>query len=101
GARRLILMGERAPAAREADAALRELQRRGAEVTVRDGDVSDAAQVAQVVTAIDREGRPLRGVVHAAGVLDERVLLQQDPAGFASVLAPKAEGAWQLHRLTR
>ncbi len=35
---------------------------------------------------------PLRGVVHAAGVLDDGVLQQQDWARFAEVLAPKVDG---------
>src|SRR6185503_16441592 len=44
---------------------------------------------------------PLRGVVHAAGVLDDGVLLQQDDRRFAAVLAPKVAAAWDLHVLTR
>jgi acyl carrier protein len=43
----------------------------------------------------------LRGVFHAAGVLDDGVLLQQNEERFAAVMAPKVRGAWNLHRLTR
>jgi acyl carrier protein len=45
--------------------------------------------------------QPLRGVVHAAGVLDDGVLLQQSWEHFARVLAPKISGGWNLHQLTR
>ena len=44
---------------------------------------------------------PLRGVIHAAGVLDDGMLGQQDWSRFAKVMAPKVEGSWNLHMLTR
>jgi myxalamid-type polyketide synthase MxaB len=34
-------------------------------------------------------------------VLDDGMLAAQTPARFAAVMAPKAEGAWHLHRLTQ
>src|SRR5262249_28336122 len=42
-----------------------------------------------------------RGVVHAAGVLDDGLLLHQELARFERVLAPKVAGAWNLHLATR
>jgi hypothetical protein len=44
---------------------------------------------------------PLRGIIHAAGVLDDGVLEHQSVDRFAHVIAPKARGAWNLHELTR
>jgi acyl carrier protein len=43
---------------------------------------------------------PLRGVVHAAGVLDDGILLQLDAGRFRSVMLPKVAGTWNLHRAT-
>jgi acyl carrier protein len=43
---------------------------------------------------------PLAGVIHAAGTLEDKALLQQDWAAFAKVFAPKVWGAWHLHQLT-
>ena len=43
----------------------------------------------------------LRGVLHCAGVLDDGTLEQQEPARFRTVMAPKIQGAWNLHMLTR
>jgi len=43
---------------------------------------------------------PLRGVVHAAGVLDDGILLQQDWERFTRVMAPKVKGL-NLHILTQ
>ena len=42
----------------------------------------------------------LRGVVHAAGVLDDGVIPHQTWARFRTVLAPKVAGSWNLHRAT-
>src|SRR5262249_29728075 len=50
---------------------------------------------------IAKSGAPLRGIVHAAGVLDDGVMLQQTWERFAKVMAPKVDGAWRLHEATR
>ena len=42
----------------------------------------------------------LRGVVHAAGVLDDGMIEQQTWHRFTDVMAPKVRGTWNLHRLT-
>jgi acyl carrier protein len=39
--------------------------------------------------------------VHAAGVLDDGILLQQNWERFAKVMAAKVKGTWNLHRLTQ
>ena len=44
---------------------------------------------------------PLRGVVHAAGVLRDAALINQRPADGDEVRRGKVEGAWILHDLTR
>ncbi|WBB80648.1 type I polyketide synthase [Micromonospora sp. WMMD882] len=99
GARRLLLVGRRAPAGATLTA-LDDLRRSGAEVTVASVDVARPDEVAGLVAAIPAD-RPLRGVVHAAGVLADGVLLQQTWTDFARVLAPKVDGGWNLHRATR
>ncbi len=43
---------------------------------------------------------PLRGIVHAAGVLDDGVLSQQTWPRFETVLGPKVIGGFNLHRAT-
>ncbi len=99
GARHLVLMGRRGaqPSVEQRLTNLRDL---GAEVQVVRGDVGQAIDVARVVAAIDSSPHPLRGIIHAAGVLDDGILLQQTPERFARVLAPKVAGAWNLHRAT-
>ena len=55
----------------------------------------------QVLARIDTTMPPLRGVIHAAGVLDDGMLAHQSWERFERVLAPKIAGAWHLHTLTR
>jgi SAM-dependent methyltransferase/acyl carrier protein len=100
GARHLVLMGRRAPA-EAARTAIREMEAHGAQVVVAQGDVAQEADVQGVLAQIADGQPPLRGIIHAAGVLDDGVLLQQTWERFAKVLAPKVEGAWNLHRLTQ
>ena len=95
----LALVGRGEPSAAAAGA-VDELRRAGIQVLVGRADVSDSRQLARVFEAIDAELPPLTGVVHAAGILDDGILLQQDAARFASVMAPKVAGAWNLHVAT-
>lgn len=100
GVRRLVLSSRRGPD----DAARRELEAlrdAGAEVLVLPCDVSRRDQVDAALAAIAGRGWRLRHVYHAAGLLDDAVLLQQDWPRFERVLAPKAAGAWHLHEATR
>jgi NAD(P)-dependent dehydrogenase (short-subunit alcohol dehydrogenase family)/acyl carrier protein len=94
-----VLTGRSAPsiAAREV---LNELEEAGARVVVAAADVAREEQVASVLDEARRRLPPLRGVVHAAGVLDDGILAQQTRERFETVMAPKASGAWNLHRLT-
>jgi acyl carrier protein len=52
------------------------------------------------MSRIEQSMPPLRGVVHAAGILDDRTLLEMDTQRFLRVLEPKVIGAFNLHTLT-
>ncbi|MEV4338544.1 type I polyketide synthase [Streptomyces sp. NPDC049590] len=100
GARHLVLLGRRAPDA-DARAALAELTASGATVDVVQADVTRAEDVRSVMDAFGRHRPVLRGVFHAAGVLDDGTLLQQDWNRYRAVLAPKVIGAHHLDLCTR
>ena len=101
GARNLVLAGRSGIASEEARACLRRLETAGAQVAAVRADVGREEDVAGLLEEFRRAMPPLRGVVHAAGVFDDRVLMRHDRERFARVLAPKVKGAWNLHRLTR
>jgi len=100
GAGELVLVGRSAPSD-QAQAVIAELGASGARVVSRRCDIADAGQCADLLRAIEREHAPLRGVFHLAGVLDDGVLRDQTSQRFERVLAAKAQGAWNLHQLTR
>ena len=99
GARHVALLGRTAPTstAREAIATL---SAAGAEVVALQADVSRAEDVDRAVATIQARMPRLRGIFHAAGTLDDGVLLQQDWQRFERVFAPKVAGAWHLHTRT-
>jgi acyl carrier protein len=80
---------------------IRTLEALGARILVAQVDVADGAQMAALLAQIKQSHPPLRGVVHAAGVLEDGILQQMSWTAFAAVLAPKVRGAWHLHRLTQ
>jgi myxalamid-type polyketide synthase MxaC len=99
GARYLALSGRRGAATPEVQDALRELEQSGVQVAVIQADVSRAEDVVRMLEACQSLA-PLRGIIHAAGVVDDGVLQQQTPERFARVMGPKVQGAWHLHALT-
>ena len=100
GARHLVLLGRNAPSA-SAQQTLDALRSAGAHVVAARGDVARADHVASVIESIRMSMPPLRGVVHAAGVLDDGIVAHLDQRRLRDVMAPKVEGAWNLHALTR
>ena len=80
--------------------AIRELEALGASVHLASVDVADEAQLTTFLNGFAAEGwPPIRGVVHAAGVLRDGLLSQLDQAALNTVLRPKMIGGWLLHRL--
>ena len=103
GAKHLVLTGRRG-ASPEVQERLSQLEAGGAEVQVVAVDVSDPTAVDQLMTPY-RQGAPtlppLRGIVHAAGVLEDGVLQHQTWSRFEQVMAPKVAGSWNLHQATQ
>ena len=62
--------------------------------------LADVAKEGDVRRCIGELDRPLRGVFHLAGVLDDRSMQQMTRESFAMVFGPKARGALYLHRAT-
>ncbi len=100
GARHLVLLG-RSGAKADSEQQLEALEQFGATVVIAKADVSNYAQVAQVLAGIEQASHPLRGIIHAAGVLDDGILQRLSWERFDYVMQPKVQGAWNLHLLTK
>lgn len=100
GARHLILLS-RSKMAAAAAPAVQALEAGGTQVQIVQADVSQRQSLHENLMRHLAASPPLRGVIHAAGLLDDGVLIQQSWEQFDRVLAPKMMGAWNLHQLTR
>lgn len=99
GAGRLVLMGRSAPRGRAAGR-LAGLRAAGAEVETVACDVADADALETALAALRTGPFPLRGVVHAAGLLADSTIRNLTSAQLDEVLAPKVAGAANLDAAT-
>ena len=97
GARYLILMGRSQPSD-EVKAVISQWEQRGIDVFIVQGDVCDQVTVNQLFATVKASMPPLRGIIQAAGVLKDGVLLQQTWADFSEAIGPKIFGSWNLHQ---
>jgi myxalamid-type polyketide synthase MxaB len=99
GARYVVLTGRSAPSERSQQT-IDAMVEAGAQISVIRADVSKPGEVKALVAACQAQA-PLRGIVHAAGVLDDGIIDNQTPERFTHVMAPKIHGAWSLHLETQ
>ncbi len=100
GVRQLVLTSRRGPEAEGAAELVDELAGLGCEARVVACDVSDRAQCAALIEGIGEAQHPLRGVIHAAGVLEDGVVVSMSTEQVERVMRPKVDGAFHLHELT-
>ncbi|NUK13059.1 SDR family NAD(P)-dependent oxidoreductase, partial [Streptomyces lunaelactis] len=96
GAGHIVLNG-RSPGSESTERTLDELRARGTRITVVLGDIADPGTAERLVTAATASGLPLRGLVHAAMVLDDAAVTNISDDQLLRVWHPKATGAWRLH----
>ncbi|WP_447752582.1 SDR family NAD(P)-dependent oxidoreductase [Pseudomonas nicosulfuronedens] len=97
GAGHIVLIGRRGNASPGAVGLLAELRGLGAEATALAVDVADVGAVSALIAGLHRPERPLCGIYHAAGVLEDQLLVQMSAEQLRQVMQPKAQGAWALH----
>ena len=100
GARHLVLIGRRPPD-ETARFHIERMEEQGAIVRTIQADVTDFPRMQSVLKIFETGLPALCGIVHAAGVLADAMLINQTWAAFEKVLAPKVSGALNLHELTR
>ncbi|MEM9488322.1 MAG: type I polyketide synthase, partial [Myxococcota bacterium] len=100
GATHLGLLARREPA-EAARATIARLRQRG--VTVRNlaADVCERTALDRALAELRSDGRPLRGIIHAAGALDDALVTKLDRQRLRTALDPKVRGTCNLDALTR
>ena len=103
GARHLTLLdrdpgrGRDAQWVREASGIAHFFPHEDVQIDTVPADVSRREDVDRCLAGLTR---PLKGVFHLAGVLDNQQLADVSPESVSAVFAPKADGAWHLHEAT-
>ncbi|CAM4515031.1 SDR family NAD(P)-dependent oxidoreductase [Paenibacillus xylanexedens] len=87
----ILLNGRSIPNA-EQQAQLQQLQLNGNHVLYRKADITSREAVQRLVQEIQSDYGELNGIIHAAGVVQDRALRLKDSKELRSVLAPKVDG---------
>ncbi|MGI5519989.1 SDR family NAD(P)-dependent oxidoreductase [Micromonospora sp. CA-259024] len=98
GARTLVLAGRTVPDREPPEVAA--LRGAGVRVELHRADLADPADVAGLFRFVGEGMPPLRGVVHAAGVIDDGLLTELTGDRYRAVLDAKVRSSWHLHRET-
>ncbi|GAA3809465.1 hypothetical protein GCM10022226_32240 [Sphaerisporangium flaviroseum] len=100
GAGRVVVSGRSGPTA-ESAAIISAIRDQGTEVEVVTGDLAMPGVAERLVDAVTTGGVRLRGVVHAAGTLNDRVVVDMGADDLHQVWSAKVHGGLRLHEATR
>ncbi len=96
GCGRIVLTSRSQPNP-QAQRTIARLRSNGADIVVECGNISEPATAPRLVGAATATGLPLRGVLHAAAVVDDATLGNITDELIERDWAPKVYGAWYLH----
>ncbi len=99
GCGRIVLTSRSQPDS-AAQAILERIRATGADVVVECGDVAARDTAHRLVAAATATGLPVRGVLHAAAVVEDATLNNITDDLIDRDWAPKVYGAWRLHHAT-
>ncbi|MNX28828.1 Phthiocerol/phenolphthiocerol synthesis polyketide synthase type I PpsA [compost metagenome] len=100
GARHLVLAGRSGLTSDEARTTVDALRARGVQVMAQACDIADAEAVGAMLSLARAAFPPIRGVVHAAAVIEDGLAAGASEDRIERVLRPKMQGAAVLHALT-
>ncbi len=101
GGRNIILVsrqGTKTPGAQET---VLKLENAGGKILVAAVDICDPDEVDNLMLQIKKEMPQLKGIFHAAMVIDDGIITQLNRKRVQKVTAPKIYGSWNLHNATR
>ncbi|TQS33155.1 hypothetical protein Golomagni_06510, partial [Golovinomyces magnicellulatus] len=99
GARHIVILTRTARSDPDTQIFLNKLASEGVTVRVEQCDVTSEDQLKQSVAAIQETMPPIRGLFHAAMVLQDVLLEDMTMEQWNKVTAPKIQGTWNLHKV--
>lgn len=95
-----IVLNSRSQPNEQARQAIERLRAAGADIAVECGDIADPRTAERLVASATATGLPVRGVLHAAAVVEDATLANVTDELIDRCWAPKVHGAWNLHHAT-
>jgi len=99
GCGRIVLTARSQPNPR-ARQAIERLRKAGADIVVECGNIAEPETAERLVGAATATGFPVRGVLHAAAVVEDATLTNITDELIDRDWSPKAFGSWNLHTAT-
>lgn len=96
GCGRIVVNSRSAPSTRSREI-IELIRATGADIVVECGDIAEPETARRLVAAATTTGLPLRGVLHAAAVVEDATLANITDELVEHDWAPKVYGAWNLH----
>ena len=97
GARHLLLLSRRGAQSEEASQALADFAAQNIQAHALACDVTQGKDISAAFAYAAQHMPPIKGIIHAATVIDDALILNLTPEQIERVLAPKVIGAWHLH----
>lgn len=99
GAKSLVLTG-RSTVSEKAKVVIEKIEAKGVSIMVSQSDVSDEKQLETLFAEMKNSLPSLKGIIHAAGVLEDAPIEQMNRESFLKVITPKIQGSLNLHKQT-
>lgn len=96
GAKHIVLTS-RSKVNETAKEIIAKLIKQGVKIDVVQADISKYEDVQQVLSLCNN----IKGVIHAAGIIEDGLVSSQSADSFVRVMAAKVNGTWHLHNLTK
>ena len=100
GAKNLILVSRHEPE-ENAKEQMKQFREQGVNVVCMQGDVCNAGSILRVIEESSNAMPPIRGVIHTAGVLHDKMMVELDWSEFQKVLEPKVAGTVHLYQAVK
>ncbi|KAI0382791.1 putative polyketide synthase [Hypomontagnella monticulosa] len=100
GARNLIFVSRSGTTSAEASALVDELEAAGVTVEVLALDITKGDTLKTNLDEAMKKMPPIRGIIQAAMVLEDKIFANMSHETFTKVIQPKVHGSWNLHKAT-
>ncbi|MCP4122254.1 MAG: SDR family NAD(P)-dependent oxidoreductase [Bacteroidetes bacterium] len=101
GARNLVLMSRSGTKTEFEANIVQKMKDNGVNVLIAKGSVNDQTDIDRIFKEVADKMPPLKGIQHAAMVLDDGSIPEINYDRYVKVFRPKAVGCWMLHEATK